>query len=84
MTIRNRLALAAAIFAFSLGVTFAPAAFAEDPAKTDAMSHGTKAKDSMGKDSMSKDSMSKDSMSKDSMSKDAMGKDSMKKDEMTK
>ena len=44
MTIRNRLALAAAILAFSLGVTFAPAAFAEDPAKTDAMSHGTKAR----------------------------------------
>jgi pentapeptide MXKDX repeat protein len=70
MTIRNRLALAAAIFAFSLAVTLAPAAFAEDPAKTDAMSHGTKAKAPMGKDSMSKDSMSKDAMGKDSMKKD--------------
>ena len=36
MTIGNHLALATAIFAFSLAVTLAPAAFAENPAKTDA------------------------------------------------
>ena len=74
MTIRNRLALAAGIFAFSLAVTLAPAAFAEDPAKTDAMSHGTKAEDLMGKHSISKDLMSKDAMGKDSMKKDEMAK----------
>ena len=69
MTISNRIAAAVAAAAFSLGVALAPAAFAEDSGKTDAMSQSVKGKDTMSK---SKDAMSKDAMSKDSVSKDGM------------
>jgi pentapeptide MXKDX repeat protein len=68
MRFRNRVILAIASAAFSVGVALTPVAFAEDSGKTGAMFQGTK---------------SKDTMAKDAMSKDAMGKDSMKKDEMT-
>jgi pentapeptide MXKDX repeat protein len=61
--------VAVAALAFSLGVTLAPAAFAEDQGKKDAMSHSTQAKDSMSKDAMSKDAMGKDSMKKDETKK---------------
>jgi pentapeptide MXKDX repeat protein len=69
MTIGNRMVVAVAALAFSLGVTLAPAAFAEDQGKKDAMSHSTQAKDSMSKDAMSKDAMGKDSMKKDETKK---------------
>ena len=76
MMINKRVGLTIAAVAFySLGVVLAPAVFAEDLGKTNAMSQSAKGKDTMSK---SKDSMGKDSMSKDAMSKDAMSKDGMK------
>ncbi len=77
MTIRNYVALGTTIAALSLGLTLAPAAFAQDKMGNDSM---------MKKDSTSKDMMmKKDTMSKDTMKKgDSMQKDSMKKDDMAK
>lgn len=73
MTIRTRIVLGVSAAALSLGLAFAPAAFAQDKmGKDDGM---------MKKDTMSKDGMKKDSMSKDSMKKDHMSKDGMKKDD---
>ena len=62
MTIRTRIVLGVSAAALSLGLAFAPAAFAQDK---------------MGKDDgmMKKDTMSKDGMKKDHMSKDGMKKD---------
>lgn len=77
MTIHNRIALGTAVAALSLGLTLAPAAFAQDKMGKDSM---------MKKDTMSKGTMmKKDTMSKDTMKKgDSMKKDSMKKDDMAK
>jgi pentapeptide MXKDX repeat protein len=80
MTIRTRIALGVSAAALSLGLAFAPAAFAQDKmGKDDGM---------MKKDTMSKDGMKKDDgmMKKDTMSKDGMKKDDgmMKKDSMSK
>ena len=78
MTIHHRIALGTAIAGLSLGLTLAPAAFAQDKMGNDSMM--------MKKDTMSKDTMmKKDTMSKDTMKKgDSMKKDSMKKDDMAK
>ena len=77
MTIHNRIALGTAIAALSLGLTLAPAAFAQDKIGNDNMVK----KDTMSKDMM----MKKDTMSKGTMKKgDSMKKDSMKKDDMAK
>ncbi len=77
MTRTPRLALGAAAAILSVGLTVAPAAFAQDKMSKD----GMKKEDSMSKDGMKKhDSMSKDGMKKG----DAMSKEGMKKDEMKK
>lgn len=76
MTIHNRIALGTAIAALSLGLTLAPAAFAQDKMGKDSM---------MKKDTMSKGTMmKKETMSKDTMKKGDSMKDSMKKDDMAK
>jgi pentapeptide MXKDX repeat protein len=72
MTISTRIAVGLSSAVLSLGLTLAPAAFAQDKMGKD---------DGMKKDTMSKDSMKKDTMSKDSMKKDTMSKDGMKKDD---
>lgn len=77
MTIHNRITLGAAIAALSVGLTLAPAAFAQDKMGNDNMTK----KDTMSKDTM----MKKDTMSKSTVKKgDSMKKDSMKKDDMAK
>jgi pentapeptide MXKDX repeat protein len=70
----SRIALGTAAAVVSLGLVFAPAAFAMDKME----------KDGMKKDTMSKDGMKKDAMGHDGMKKDGMAKDGMKKDEMKK
>jgi pentapeptide MXKDX repeat protein len=72
MTISTRIAVGLSAAVLSLGLTLAPAAFAQDKMGKD---------DGMKKDTMSKESMKKDTMSKDSMKKDTMSKDGMKKDD---
>jgi pentapeptide MXKDX repeat protein len=72
MTISTRIAVGLSAAVLSLGLTLAPAAFAQDKMGKD---------DGMKKDTMSKDSMKKDTMSKDGMKKDSMSKDNMKKDD---
>lgn len=75
MTIRTRIVLGVSAAAFSLGLAFAPAAFAQDKMSKDG---GMMKKDTMSKDGM----MKKDAMSKDDgMNKDKMSKDGMKKDD---
>ncbi|MBH5371443.1 pentapeptide MXKDX repeat protein [Bradyrhizobium glycinis] len=75
MTIRTRIALGVSAAALSLGLAFAPAAFAQDKMGKD---EGMMKKDTMSKDGM----MKKDTMSKDGMmKKDHMSKDGMKKDD---
>lgn len=77
MARNTRIALGTAAAVLSLGLAFAPAAFAQDKMSKD----GMKKEDSMSKDGMKKD----DAMAKDGMKKDdAMAKDGMKKDEMKK
>lgn len=77
MTIRKTATLACSAFALSLGVTLAPAAFAQQTMQQPAMSGTTTTMPApamapaMAKDSMAKDTMSKD-MAKDTMAKDAM------------
>jgi pentapeptide MXKDX repeat protein len=70
-----RIALGTTAAILSLGLAFAPAAFAQDKMSKD----GMKKEDTMSKDGMKKDTMSKDGMKKDTMSKDGMKKDEMKK-----
>ena len=67
----TRFTLGATAAILSLGLAFAPAAFAQDKMSKD----GMKKEDAMSKDSMKKDTMSKDGMKKDSMAKDGMKKD---------
>ena len=75
MTIRTRIALGVSAAALSLGLAFAPAAFAQDKMGKD---DGMMKKDTMSKDGM----MKKDTMSKDDgMKKDHMSKDGMKKED---
>lgn len=74
MTIRTRLVFGISAAALSLGVAYAPVAFAMDK-KDDGMK-----KDTMSKSTMSKSNMKKHS-SKGTMSKGSMSKDSMKKDD---
>lgn len=74
MTIRTRIALGISAAALSLGLVFAPAAFAQDKMGKD---DGMTKQDTMSKDGMKKETMSKD----DGMKKDAMSKDGMKKDD---
>lgn len=75
MTIRTRIVLGLSAAALSLGLVFAPAAFAQDKMGKD---DGMMKKDTMSKDGM----MKKDTMSKDDdMKKDHMSKDGMKKDD---
>jgi len=75
MTIHNRIALGTAIAALSLGLTLAPAAFAQDKMGNDSMMKKETKGTMMKKDTMSKDTMKKgDSMKKDSMKKDDMAK----------
>ena len=75
MTIRTRITLGVSAAALSLGLAFAPAAFAQDKMSKDG---GMMKKDTMSKDGM----MKKDAMSKDDgMKKDTMSKDGMKKDD---
>jgi pentapeptide MXKDX repeat protein len=82
MTKKSRASLLFSALVFSLGLAFAPAAFAQDKMGKDDLSKGT-AKDTMSKGA-AKDTMTKgtakDTMSKDGMKKDdGMSKDSMKK-----
>lgn len=49
MRFKNRIILAIATAALSVGVALAPVAFAGDSGKTGAMSQGTKSKDAMAK-----------------------------------
>jgi pentapeptide MXKDX repeat protein len=82
MTKKSRASLLISALVFSLGLAFAPVAFAQDKMGKDDVSKGT-TKDTMSKgtakDTMPK-STTKDTMSKDGMKKDdAMSKDSMKK-----
>jgi pentapeptide MXKDX repeat protein len=82
MTISTRITLGISAAALSLGLAFAPAAFAQDAVKKD---DGMMKKDTMSKDDgmMKKDTMSKDTMKKnDSMMKKDDGM--MKKDSMSK
>lgn len=78
MTIRNTAALACSAIALSLGLTLAPAAFAQQTMQQPQSMSGTTtmpapmAGDNMAKDTMAKDTMAKDSMAKDTMAKDAM------------
>jgi pentapeptide MXKDX repeat protein len=72
----TRIALGTAAAFVSLGLVFAPAAFAQDKMSKD----GMKKEDTMSKDGMKKDATKGDSMKKG----DAMSKDGMKKDEMKK
>ena len=74
MTIRTRIALGVSVAVVSLGLAFAPAAFAQDKMGKD---DGMMKKDTMSKDGIKKDTMSKD----DGMKKDHMSKDGMKKDD---
>lgn len=75
MTTRTRIVLGISAAALSLGLAFAPAAFAQDKMGKD---DGMMKKDTMSKDGM----MKKDTMSKDDgMKKDHMSKDGMKKDD---
>ncbi|WP_448043417.1 pentapeptide MXKDX repeat protein [Bradyrhizobium liaoningense] len=75
MTIRTRIVLGVSAAALSLGLAFAPGAFAQDKMGKD---DGMMKKDTMSKDGM----MKKDTMSKDDgMKKDHMSKDGMKKDD---
>jgi len=56
-TMRFRTRIILAIAALSVGVALTPVAFAGDSGKADAMSQGTKGKDTITKDAMSKDSV---------------------------
>ena len=79
MTKKSRASLLISALVFSLGLAFAPVAFAQDKMgkdDKDDMSKGT-TKDTMSK-STAKDTMPK-STTKDTMSKASMSKDSMKK-----
>lgn len=73
----SRIALGATAAIFSLGLVFAPAAFAQDKMSKD----GMKKEDTMSKDGMKKDAMGHDGMKKDGMMKkdDGMKKNEMKK-----
>jgi len=72
MTFRSRLVVLS--MAAALGLTLAPASFAEDYSTPNTTS----------KDTMSKDTVSKGKTSKGKMSKTHMKKDGMKKDETPK
>jgi pentapeptide MXKDX repeat protein len=74
MTTTTRIGLGLSAALVSLGLAFAPAAFAQDKMGKD---------DGMKKESMSKDAMKKDDgmMKKDGVKHDGMMKDGMKKDD---
>ena len=85
MTTRTRIGFSLSAALVSLGLAFAPAAFAQDKMGKD---DGMMKKDTMSKDGMKKETMSKDAMKKedgmakkDGMKHDGMMKDGMKKDD---